>query len=54
MNYELVKKQYELLNEPISKEDKNFIFKYLLNEDNTDIDILLYYGELLEEKEEKE
>lgn len=54
MNLELLEKQYEKLNDSISKEEKNFIYECLTNKEDISDELKLYYGEILEEKKELE
>lgn len=52
MDYELFQKQYNLINEPLTKKEKNWIFQNVLQKAKTEEEIC-FYGEILEEKEEK-
>ncbi len=52
MNKEILEKQYQLITEPLKKEEKNLIFKILLQNKNLKIEDILYLGEILEEMEE--
>lgn len=53
MNQEILEKQYKLIMEPLKKEEKNLIFKMLIQNKNLKLEDILYLGEILEEMEEE-
>ncbi len=53
MDYDLLKKQYSVIKEPMTKKEKKLLFQIILNkEEITQVEVCLY-GEILEEKEEE-
>lgn len=53
MDYNLLKKQEELMKEKKTKKEKQFLFQILLNKENITKEEICAYGEILEEIEEK-
>lgn len=53
MDYDLLKKQYSVIKEPMTKEEKKLLFQIILNKEEITQEEVCLYGEILEEKEEE-
>ncbi len=53
MDYDLLKKQYSVIKEPMTKKEKKLLFQIVLNKEEITQEEVCLYGEILEEKEEK-
>lgn len=53
MDYDLLKKQYSVIKEPMTKKEKKLLFQIILNKEEITQEEVCLYGEILEEKEEE-